>query len=91
MLEIISKILPFILVFFSGAIYELACVFWVHFSEKGKPYHTAVWSMIVAGCQIVGIGESIKDMKVAPFFIIGYGVGSFIGVHLNKNRKIIDK
>lgn len=66
--------------FLSGAIYEAGCVAWVHFSERAKPLHCAIMSMLVATATVFGIGESIQDMRMAPFFIIGYGVGSYFAV-----------
>lgn len=68
------------LTFFSGAVFELACVFWVHHSERGQPGRTAMWSMVVATSNVFGIGESLHDVKYAPFFVAGYGVGSYVAV-----------
>lgn len=66
--------------FLSGAGYELGCVLWTHHSERGEPFKTAAWSMGLAACQVMGIGESVHDIRLAPVFVVGYGVGTFVGV-----------
>lgn len=67
-------------VFTCGALVEVACVWWTHFSERGKAFETALFSMLCAGAQVTGIFDSIKDWRVAPFFVIGYGFGTYIAV-----------
>ncbi len=66
--------------FLSGAGYELGCVLWTHHSERGEPFKTAAWSMALAACQVLGIGEAVHDFRLAPVFVIGYGFGTFVGV-----------
>lgn len=80
-------ILSIIAAFISGALYELGCVFWVHNSEKGNAIRTAMWSMLCATCQVLGIGQSVTHMIAAPFFVLGYGFGSWLGVMLAKNKR----
>lgn len=80
-------ILAIIIAFVSGAFYELGCVFWVHNSEKGHALRTAMWSMLCATCQVLGIGQSVTHMLAAPFFVLGYGFGSWLGVILAKRTK----
>lgn len=74
------------LTFLSGAGYELGCVLWTHHSERGEDVKTALWSMMLAACQVFGIGESVHDMHLAPLFILGYGAGTFIGVRWKERR-----
>lgn len=76
-----------ILVFLCGAIYEAACVGWVHFSERGKPFATSVFSMAAAGAEVTGILEAAHDLRIAPFFVLGYGVGTYLAVALKNRRK----
>lgn len=73
--------------FFSGAIYELGCVFWVHHAEQGRAGRTAMWSMLCATCEVAGIGQSVTHVVAAPFFVLGYGAGSFLGVLIAKRAK----
>lgn len=69
-----------ILAFVCGALYEAACVGWVHFSERGKPLHTSTFSMLAATAEVTGILDSAHDIRVAPFFVLGYGVGTYLAV-----------
>jgi hypothetical protein len=71
------------LAFLAGALYELACVFWVHFSQLKRSGIAAFFSMLSALTEVVGIGESIHDWHLAPGFILGFGVGTFVAVRLN--------
>lgn len=66
---------PF-LVFLSGFTIEFACVFWVHFSERGAAFRTACCSVMIGAAQIYGYKESIlQDYGV--WFVAGYGVGTY--------------
>ena len=77
-----------VIAFLGGAVYEAGCVFWVHYSESGRPYATALVSMLCATAQVAGIGESVRDLRIAPFFIIGYGVGTFFAVKLKDRGRV---
>lgn len=70
--------------FIGGAIYEAGCVGWVHYSERKRPFITALFSMLCATAQVLGIGVSVNSVIAAPFFIIGYGVGTYIAVKIKK-------
>lgn len=83
-------ILTCLLVFISGFIYEGACVFWVHYSERGQAVITALISMLVALCQVVGIGGSIHDIRTAPFFILGFGIGTWASIVI-KDKFLVKK
>jgi hypothetical protein len=69
-----------------GALYEAACVGWVHFSERGKPLHTAVFSMFAAGAEVTGILDAAHDLRVAPFFVLGYGLGTYCAVRWKESK-----
>lgn len=79
-------VLACLIAFASGTFYELSCVFWVHNSEQGRPGKTAMWSMLLATCEVAGIGGSVKYHIAAPFFVIGYGLGSYLGVRFAKRK-----
>lgn len=77
-------ILIAILTFICGALYEASCVFWVHFSEKGSAKMASAISMLVATCTLAGIGASLHDIKFAPFYILGYGFGTYMAVKIKQ-------
>lgn len=66
-----------LLVFLSGALIECACVFWVHFSERGRAGATALCSMSIALAEVFGIGESIRHGLVTVAYVLGYGLGTY--------------
>ena len=66
--------------FVCGALYEFLAVFWVAFSERGQAWRAALTSSAIAAAMVIGLGETIHDPHVAPFFVIGYGAGTFAGV-----------
>jgi len=70
--------------FFGGAVYEAGCVGWVHYAERGRPFATALFSMLCATAQVAGIGESVHDLAAAPFFVLGWGVGTYGAVVLKR-------
>lgn len=69
-----------LLAFASGFVIEMACVYWVHFSERNRALPTALCSMLIGGAQVLGIGESIQDWRVGAAFVLGYGCGTFTAV-----------
>lgn len=71
----------------AGFAIETACVYWVHFSERGRALPTALCSMIIGAAQVLGIGESIRDWHVGACFVLGYGAGTFTAVRLKSRRK----
>jgi len=68
--------------FAGGFIYELASVMWVHYAEKRRAYATALVAMFVATAQVEGIGEAMHSNWIAPFFILGFGAGTFLGIKI---------
>lgn len=79
-------ILQGLVTFASGAAYEYGCVFWVHCAEAGKPAKAAVWSMLLATVTLVGVGESLRDLRYAPLYVLGYGAGTFAAVRQRVTR-----
>jgi hypothetical protein len=79
-------ILACIITFISGAAYEAGCVAWCHYSEHNDPLRAAVASLFISTCQIAGIGESVSDWRVAPLFVLGYGIGTFGAVAWKKHH-----
>jgi hypothetical protein len=73
--------------FLAGAANEGVAVFWVHFSERGRPFATGFCAMIQAAAVVVGVGESVHDWRLAPAFVLGYGVGAASGVLAKRGRR----
>ncbi len=65
-----------------GASYEAACVGWVHFSERSRPLTTALFSMLAATAEVTGVLDAARDVRVAPFFVLGYGIGTYLAVRV---------
>lgn len=78
--------LSLLIALISGALFEFGCVYWVHYSERSQAFKASIWSMIVATTTVVGIGESIKDKRVAIAYIIGYGIGTYLAITFKPNR-----
>ena len=70
--------------FLGGALYEAACVGWAHYTEKKHPLVASIFSMLCAASQVAGIGVSINTIVAAPFFVAGYGFGTYMAVSLKK-------
>ena len=70
----------FLGVFLSGFLYEIGCVGWVHYAQQKNALACAVASVFIATCSLLGIGESIKDRRLAPFFVAGFASGSYVAV-----------
>jgi hypothetical protein len=64
----------------SGAAYEACSVVFVHQATHGTPMHTALASGLQAAASVAGIGASVKDWRVAPFFVLGYALGSYVAM-----------
>lgn len=75
-----------VLTFLSGFTIECACVYWVHFSERSRPFATAICSMAIGAAQVFGIGESVRDWRFGPAFVLGYGSGTASAVWLKSRR-----
>jgi hypothetical protein len=63
--------------FTSGAAYEGLSVIWVHQATHGSAWATALVSALQAVAQVAGIGEAVRDWRVAPLFVLGYGAGAY--------------
>lgn len=68
----------------SGALVEGTSVIWVHYSERGNAAKTAMCSAVIATAQVLGIGESIRDARVAVLFVLGYSAGTYLAVAVKR-------
>lgn len=75
-----------LLTFVAGFLIEGCCVFWVHYAERGQPAKTAIFSAIVGAAQVLGIGESIRDVWASLAFVAGYALGTYVTVRFLKAR-----
>jgi hypothetical protein len=83
-MEMLNLALDCFVAFVGGAAYEAGCVGWVHFAERGRPMITALFSMLCATAQVAGIGESVQTLYAAPFFVVGYGAGTYAAVRFKR-------
>jgi hypothetical protein len=74
--------------FIAGLFLEGTAVFWTHYSERGRALIAASFSSVQALALVLGIGESVHDLKRAPFFVLGYGVGSYAAIKLKTSFKM---
>lgn len=75
------------LVFICGVLYEVTSTYWLFASEKLKPAHAGFWSMAQAIVMLTGIGESIRDIRAAVIFVVGYSLGSVLGIAIEKRKR----
>jgi len=66
--------------FTAGVLIEAVAVMWLHYSERDAPVRAAACSMLQAGAQVVGLGESFASRGAAVAFVLGYGCGTFTAV-----------
>jgi hypothetical protein len=76
-----------LIAFLSGVVYEIGCVFWCTDAAGGNAHRTAAWSMLVATCQLAGIGEGLTGIEVGVCYVLGFGTGSYLGVLISKRKK----
>ncbi len=73
-------ILYAILTFLAGFTIDTAYIYSIHFSERNQAFKTAMCAMIMGGCQVFGIGESIHNPYMAALYVLGFGVGTYSAV-----------
>lgn len=69
-----------LLAFVSGAIYEGLSVVWVHQATHGTAWSVGIASALQAAAAVVGLGESVRDRRIAPCFVVGYGLGAYVAM-----------
>lgn len=75
------------LIFMCGVFYEVTSTYWLFASQKLKPIHAGLWSLVQVIVMLTGIGESIRDLKSAVCFAVGYSLGSALGVSIEKKHR----
>lgn len=78
----------FIFTFLCGAAYECGCVFWVHYSEKGKKLPAVLWSCFNALVTVLGIESFLKNWVLALAYILGFGAGTYLAMRIKSRLKI---
>jgi hypothetical protein len=92
MIEILNQLLsatfswPGLGIFLACVLIDALWVAWFHHSERNNAWRSAGISMLMAGLSLVGIGAAIKDPLYAPVYILGLGMGSYLGVKLKGRR-----
>jgi ABC-type Fe3+-siderophore transport system permease subunit len=71
------RLRPFALAIASGATYEAMSVVWVHQATHGTALSTALVSGLQALAIVLGVGESVRNWRTAPFYVIGYASGAY--------------
>ena len=71
---------PLVFALASGMTYEALSVVWVHRATTGSAWATAVVSGLQALAMVVGVGESVRDWRVAPAFVLGYSAGAYLAM-----------
>ena len=66
-----------VVAFASGCAYEACSVVWVHQATHGAPWATALVSGVQALAMVLGVGESVRDWRAAPFYVTGYAAGAY--------------
>ncbi len=70
--------IPTLIAFCGGAVYEAAAVVWVRYAERRAPVRAAVCSAVCATCLLAGVGESLTGgAAVAAAFVAGYAFGTY--------------
>jgi hypothetical protein len=78
-------ILGALLSFSLGTLYEICGTYWVSYSVRRLPVRAALASMACAAAQVGGVLACVARPVNAPFFCVGYGLGTYIAVRL-QNR-----
>ncbi len=78
-----------LLTFWCGAAYECGCVFWVHYSEKGKALQAVILSMFNALVTVIGVEQFLKGWLFVISYVFGFGFGTFLAIKIkNKLNRI---
>lgn len=78
-----------LLTFFCGAAFECGCVFWVHYSEQNKITPAVAWSCFNALVTVIGLGEALHRPAFIAAYVLGFGAGTWIAIHIKK--KLLEK
>lgn len=75
------------LTFVCGALYECGCVFWVHYAEEDRAIAAAIASCFGAFVTCIGLGEALHRPSFIAAYVLGYGVGTWLGVHIKRRLR----
>jgi hypothetical protein len=67
-----------LLVFLSAFAFEACYLLWIRFSVDRKPLRSALLSMATGALSIYATFNAVHDLKLVPFLLLGYGVGSYV-------------
>lgn len=77
-------LIPALLALVSGFAVDVLAVLWTRAVTRHQVGKAACWSMLLGTAQVLGIGAAVRDIWLAPFFVIGYGAGSFVALWISK-------
>ena len=66
--------------FASGFAVDVLAVLWTRSVVLRNARTAVVYSMLLGAAQVAGIGSAVRDWRLAPFFIVGYGLGSAVAI-----------
>lgn len=75
----------FALTFMCGAAYECGCVFWVHYSEKGRTLPAIGWSCFNALVTAIGIESFLSSRWFIVAYVLGFGTGTGLAIQIKKS------
>ncbi len=79
-----TALLLLLLTLFCGAAYECGCVFWVHYSEKGRTGPAIAWSCFNALVTVIGLGEALHRPLFITAYVVGFGLGTGLAIEVKR-------
>ena len=73
-----------LLVFLAGVAYECSYLLWLHVSARGKPWLSAVVSVVCGAVSLYGVSAVVRGPESWPWLLAGYGVGSWVTVRYGR-------
>ena len=74
------SLLPVLIAFSSGVVYEAGCVFWVHFAERKDVGAAVTFSCLNAIVTISGVEAFLKSRASKIAYVVGCGTGTFLAL-----------
>lgn len=81
-----ANILTPLAVLIFAALTEIACVFWVHYSERGDAFKAALLSATAATVAYLAYFFTLPDIHRVVALAAGYGLGAWIGVKIKSKK-----
>lgn len=72
-----------IVAFLSGTTVEALFVLWVHYAERNSHLRLFIIGLLLGTANVLGLGALQTSLNAAAF-ILGYAVGSIVGLEVKK-------